>query len=173
MTDRFKTRTLVKRSNRATEWTGSAVDTDVGTLNAASLRLDQSFTATADETIVRTRGTLWVGSDQQVATETPFGAMGMCVVSDPAIAIGVTAMPAPYTDLETELWYLWFPWLCDFRLTSTFVAEFNTLKRYDFDSKAMRKISEGESIAVLIENGSAADAVSFLMIFRILVKLRS
>jgi len=39
------------------------------------------------------------------------------------------------------------------------------------DSKAMRKVQEGQDIAIVLENGSALDGMLFLLQFRMLVKL--
>ncbi len=43
--------------------------------------------------------------------------------------------------------------------------------RFDFDSKAMRKVSESDSIVVTLENANSAHAVDFILQFRMLVKL--
>ncbi len=41
----------------------------------------------------------------------------------------------------------------------------------EFDSKAMRKLSDNSSIVVMVENASSADGMSFLLDFRMLIKL--
>ncbi len=68
----------------------------LSSLNAAALAL-RPFT------IVRTRGIAHMVSDQVIASETPFGALGFAVVSDQGSAIGVTAVPVPIPDVGSCL----------------------------------------------------------------------
>ncbi len=96
-----RTRQSFRRSGaprRSTEWIASAVITGSSSLAAATAVLDQSINIAEQSTIVRTRGSLFVKSDQVAANEQPFGALGMAVVTDQANAIGITAMPTPTTD---------------------------------------------------------------------------
>ena len=58
-------------------------------------------------TVVRTRGFYHVRSDQNAADETYHAAIGACVVSDQAVAIGVTAVPTPNTDRASDLWFVY------------------------------------------------------------------
>ena len=107
----FAGRGVVQR--RKTLWLASTAETAVTNLGANLIIFDQSLT-TAEKarrpfTIVRTRGRLWVRSDQTAATETPLGALGMAVVSDQATAIGGTALPLPITNQDSELWFVWEP----------------------------------------------------------------
>jgi hypothetical protein len=64
-------------------------------LNAAALAL-RPFT------IVRSRFTYGVISDQAASLEDQVGAVGIAVVSDQAVAVGATAVPTPITDLGTS-----------------------------------------------------------------------
>ena len=45
------------------------------------------------------------------------------------------------------------------------------VKPFEIDSKAMRKVDEGQDIAVLIQNNSALHGMAYLLEFRMLVKL--
>jgi len=56
-------------------------------------------------TIVCTRGYLWLRSDQIIATEDQTVYYGNAVVSDQAVAIGITAVPTPFTNSASDLWY--------------------------------------------------------------------
>ena len=78
--------------------TGTAVLVSVG--NAALDLL-------APYTIVRTRGVLFMVSDQQIATEDQELSYGHAVVSTQAAAIGVTAVPTPVTDDASDKWYVY------------------------------------------------------------------
>ncbi len=80
----------------------ASIFVDRAALAAASVSLVSSLNAAAlalrPFTIVRTRGLLIVQSDQVAATEQPFGALGLSVVTDQASAIGISAVPTPITD---------------------------------------------------------------------------
>ena len=158
------------RSRRATQWVASSLETAVTNLAGSSVLLDQTLTGTEPFTVVRTRGTLWVGSDQVATNEIAIGSLGMAVVSDQAAAIGVTAIPTPATDQESDLFFLWTPFLSDTRVVSAVGFETNTFSRNDFDSKAMRKVNENETIVVVLENSSSV-GLDFLLNFRMLLKL--
>ena len=163
------------RARRHTEWFASAdVATDTG-LGAATKVFDQSLT-TAEKakrpfTVVRVRGELWVASDQQVASEEPFGALGFAVVSDTAAALGVTAVPDPITDEASDLWFVHQFWQTGLVFLSGVGVSGSWWDRYSFDSRAMRKVQEGEDIAVVLANASSTSGALYILKFRLLVKL--
>jgi len=132
--------------------------------------LDQTFSFGEPATIVRTRGTLWVKSDQEAATESPLGAFGMAVVRDEAVAIGVTAIPLPETDSDSDAWFLWMPWAYSIVRSATGLST-DAMARYDFDSKAMRKVDDADTAVVVMQNSAATHGVNFVTLFRMLVKL--
>ena len=157
-------------SGRLTEWFGSAQITSVSTLAANSIVLDQSLTALEMAkrpfTITRTVGVLWVKSDQQAGQEEPIAAVGGMVVSSKAVSVGVTAVPTPLTNKDDDGWFLY----------QFGVAEGGTLTgqpfyTYPFDSRAQRKVVDGEDIAITLENSNAAHAMEYILQFRMLVKL--
>ena len=76
----------------------AAGGTIIFSLNAAALAL-RPFT------VVRTRFKYMVISDQAAAIEIQAGAIGMAVVSDQSVAVGVTAVPTPITDMGSDLWF--------------------------------------------------------------------
>ena len=162
-------RTRVVRS--VTEWTASGVSTAFSALAANTSVLDQSLSLTEPTTILRTRGIFSVVTDQVAATEEPFGAIGMCVVSDQALAVGVTAIPTPYTDAISDLWFLHQYWAAASKVATG--AGFDTRAgfQYQFDSKAMRKISTDQAIAVMVENNDATAGCVYKLDFRMLLKL--
>ncbi len=120
------------------------------------------------ETIRRTRGSLWVMSDQGAALEDEVGAMGFIMVNDVALALGATAIPGPVTEASDDGWFLWQP------ITQRSTANVNSAfgMRYDFDSKAMRTVDEGFGVAVMVENASATFGLSFALSFSILTSRR-
>ncbi len=159
---------------RKTIWLSSAGITDKSNLAAATKILDQTFTGVAVTalgafTIVRTRGMLFVAGDQNAALEEPFGGLGFMVVSSTAAGVGATAVPGPMSDEADDQWFVF----------ENFVAsadgdpstQVNGSRVIHFDSKAMRKVEDGQAIAIVIENASAADGCQYILKFRMLVKL--
>ena len=156
-------------ARRKTQWTSSPAETAFIALAAATSIFDLAFTTTGDrpETMARLRGLLTVMTDQFTATESPFGAVGMCVVSDEAAAVGITAMPKPYTDAESDLWLFHQYWSAPVS-APTAVGMNNVAVQYLLDSKAMRKVNEDETLVGIIQNGSAANGALFRWDIRIL-----
>ena len=92
-------------SRRLTEWAAIVPEITFQGLAAATVVIDSTFTSADPATVIRLVGQLTVTSDQQAVGENPFGAVGLCVVSDQAVAIGATAIPTSYTDPESDLWF--------------------------------------------------------------------
>ncbi len=105
------------------------------------------------EVVRRTRGRLLVLSDQDTVVESQIGTLGMAVVTDASVAIGATALPGPVTELDDDIWFLWEPFL-DASDTMEAAAT-GIIHSQDFDSKAMRRVEEGRSVIVMVENASA------------------
>ena len=107
------------------------------------------------ETLLRTRGVLGVLSDQVAAPEDQVGAVGIIRVTDLALATGAAAIPGPITERNDDGWVLWVPFLAARNATS---LEMTTT---EFDSKAMRIIEEGFSLAIMVENASPTFGFDF------------
>jgi len=174
----FRNRGFIHRAGsrvprRATEWVASADSVATQLLAAASSVLDQTLSeaSLADivpATVIRVRGELFVGMDQSAASEQAFGALGMAVVSEQARVAGVASVPTPITDEGSDLWFVHQFWAAP-----VFVGtDASLLKwyRYSFDSKAMRKLEDGMSIVVVLENASATAGMQYLLKFRMLFK---
>ncbi len=154
---------------RETVWFGSDnSDATTTTLGATAKQLDQVLTtaelARTPFTIIRTRGYVFIQSDQSASIEDPIFALGMAVVSQQAIDIGVTAVPDPYADLESDLWFMH---------TGGMISTKNDGpggQVFSFDSKAMRKVEDGENVAVVIRNISSVFGLDFFVMFRMLIK---
>jgi len=128
-----------------------------GTMTAAGGTIFFTLSATGlalrPFTIVRTRLKYMVVSDQAAAIETQVGAIGAAVVSTQASAIGVTAVPTPITDMESDLWFV----------HEIFMAQESNLTDRskvgisgEIDSKAMRKVEDGEDVIIVAEFSAAA-----------------
>jgi len=160
------------RVKRETLWIGGP-DADVAItlgVNASTLlsSLNAAALALRPFTIVRVRGIIAIRSDQAAAIEDPAGAWGLAVVSEQASGIGITAVPTPVTNVSSDLWFA-FQFFADSRLFLTSGGQGAQL--FTIDSKAMRKVEDGEDIVEVAENGSASAGMAFNIKWRLLVKL--
>ena len=158
---------------RASDWAASADDTGITALAASAAVLDQTLAASqllgGAGTIVRTRGSIWVSTDQTANTEAPFGAIGFAVVTDQAAAIGVTAVPTPITDEVSDQFFVYESFLSGI-LVSSDISIMNPWMEYKFDSKAMRKVEASQTIIVTVENASSSAGLQYVVKFRMLIK---
>ena len=97
----------------------------------------------------------------------------MAVVSDQAEAIGVTAVPTPITDMASDLWFVHQLLYNEFTFADATGFEDRGQEQYVIDSKAMRKVEDGEDVVVVGESASGAGTGGFVMAVggRVLVKL--
>ena len=119
-------------------------------------------------TIVRTRGQVSIRPNSLAADAAIIGAIGMGIVSAEAVAIGVTAIPEPFTDGDWPGWFVWrsFSFLYEFQdATGTGIQTID----FEVDSKAMRKIGQNETIVFVAESQAGAFQVSSPV--RMLIKL--
>jgi len=171
-------RSRVHRSNfpgrvRETRWLG--IGPTVTGLGAASTGV--LFTGFSTEqlgnrpfTIIRTRGFWTVRSDQNAATENFSVGLGFAIVSDQAHAIGITAVPTTDTDRDSDLFYV-FEELAGSLFLATAVGFQQAQPSSQFDSKAMRKVEEGQDCAITLETTSASSGVTVYKSGRTLIKL--
>ncbi len=131
-------------------------------LNAAALAL-RPFT------IVRTRGVIFCRSDQTDNAETFIGDLGAAVVSDQAVAAGVTAVPTPLTDKGSDLWFLYEQLPSRQAGTTPTGLTQNVGVSKEFDSKAMRKVEQGQDVVFVGENEIAG--LNMIISGRMLIKL--
>jgi len=121
-------------------------------------------------TIMRTRLYFHVRSDQAAVSETYHAAMGIAVVSDQALAIGVTAVPTPFTDLGSDLWLY-------HEITIGSIASVSAIGIFESgfgrptDSKAMRKVVEGQDVAISVETSAVSSGAIVEKAGRMLIKL--
>jgi len=108
-----------------------------------------------------------VESDQAAAIERQAGAWGLAVVSDQAVAVGITAVPTPITEMGSDLWFVY----------QLVMAKENTLTDraqpaaiFQTDSKAMRKVGVGQDIVLVAEASAAASGTSLIIGGRMLIK---
>ena len=164
---------VVRATRRETAWLQfvptvqvlTAVNgTIIFTLNAAALAL-RPFT------VVRTRFMVYLRSDQTAAAEDQVVGLGHAVVSDEAVAVGVTAVPTPIAQLGSDLWFA-----IDVLATGVQDAAGGTsggirgITRF-LDSRAMRKVAVGQDIVSVAEFSSQGQGLQIIWGGRMLVKL--
>ncbi len=122
-------------------------------------------------TIVRTLLYFHTRSDQSAATENADVAIGMCVVSDQAAAIGVTAVPTPFTDLGSDLWYMHRILSSHFQFISGTGFGLEDGSQVQIDSRAMRKVNDDQDVILVLENSALSDGSTTFSAGRFLIKL--
>ena len=114
-------------------------------------------------TLVRTRGELTVVGTVATALDDGFAevAAGICIVTENAIGIGVTAVPDPIADRTWDGW-LWY-WNGGMIADSTAVSVGNGgNKVITIDSKAMRKLRSTDRLIGLVATGSLNGAATIV-----------
>ena len=163
-----------KQQRRLTAW-GAAAPASVTLAAASTASLVFSLGAEALSlrpfTIIRTRGVMQVISDQIAQTESQQVGLGCCVVSDQAAAIGVTAVPTPFTDMASDLFHVYENVYDTLRFGSNigFKAPFGHM--IQFDSKAMRKVNEDQDVVTVLESSAISSGLIVVIGFRFLIKL--
>ena len=169
----FRNSRVITRSKpRVSQWTATVPQTAVTVLAAATAIIDSTFVTDVNnpETLIRVRGNLMVQTDQNGASETPFGAIGMAVVSNEAVAAGVAAILTPYAEGDSDYWFMHQYWAAPIRF-GTAVGFQNVGVQYVIDSKAMRKVTPDQTIILVMENGSADSGLQYRLDLRILSKV--
>ncbi len=106
-------------------------------------------------------------SDQTVVTETPTGAVGCAILNDVSIAAGVASLPDPVTDIQDDIWMLFQGLISQTRVATAVGFQESAGSLYEVDSKAMRKLPEGKSVAFIVANGHPTEGAEFTMIARV------
>ncbi len=169
-----RSRTFVRGgvARRETQWISIPAAFDTLAASAAAV-LSSSLNAVAlalrPFTVVRTHLNLLVISDQGGASEFYIGNVGFAVVSDQAVAIGISAVPTPATDLGSDLWFLHSSWMGQFERGDT--TGFKEDAGKDIDSKAMRKVNADQDIVIVKEAGIGSSGCIVGTVGRMLIKL--
>ena len=125
-----------------------------------------------DVTVLCTVGGVGVSPDTSAATENQLGAIGMCVVTDAATAIGITALPDPVTDVEDDVWFFYQGFANRMVVSDVTGINFNASTWYSFDSKAKRIVSTGQNIAIVAGNAHATQGFQLALNFWMLAQVR-
>jgi len=158
-------------SKRHGDWSGTTPPTALTPLSAGSVVLSQIFTPLAGgETVIRTRGLFGIASDQVSSGEDQIGAVGICVVSEAAVSVGISAVPLPDSDAGWGgwLWHSYFAARLSFASSIGFQP--NMLVLTVIDSKAMRKVGDEDRLIMVVQNSSSSHGIVFFDSFRIYSK---
>ncbi len=130
--------------------------------------LDAAALALLPFTVVRFCGVMHIASDQIVATETYGVALGFAIVTEQASAIGVTAVPTPVADQGSDSWFVYEQMFGRFGFGD--ITGFSQLGNFkEIDSRAMRKVEDGQDIVSVVEN--EINGVQVTLSGRMLIKL--
>ena len=119
-------------------------------------------------TIIRTVGLLCVASDTDFVTNQVYsGAAGACVVREEARAADAVPFPFSSSDHDVWFWHTFFAATFDDRADSDLLVSQNII----IDSKASRKVVDGDAIVFSVEGGNEADGFDAALFVRVLLKL--
>ena len=140
--------------SRQTAWNAGTGGTGALSLSASgSSFVGSALTATVEgTTLVRTRGQLDIVMTGPGANDGDGmqGAFGIGIATDPAVAIGITAVPTPITEQDWEGWLYWTT-VSVHNVDVTAGAADSSSQRVIVDSKAMRKFPEDVTMFAVIE----------------------
>ncbi len=162
--------TTVGRKRQVT-WVGPA-DQDAVSVASGGSTIIASFAPDGNlmikPTVVRTRGNVSIRPQTFAADLAISGAYGICVVSDEAFTAGAASIPRPFDDASWDGWFVWRSFEDFWEFGDATGMRRQSIVQ-EVDSKAMRKVSENETVVLMCESQSGALNIS--MHLRMLFKL--
>ncbi len=162
------------RQGRKTFWfNGAWTNTNLASANSAAIvvSLNAAALALRPFTIIRTRGVWGVRSDQISVDENQFVNYGSIVVSDEALAVGVSAVPTP-VEQDGSAWISFDQAVQQINAASDIGLHPNMIPwRMEIDSKSMRKVEEGQTLIDVIQNSAISNGAQVALYSRVLIKL--
>jgi len=128
--------------------------------SSAALLWGTAISFTIPQTLIRTRGEVLLRLESAASQgEGFFGAIGIAKATTAAVTAGVGSVPTPIAEEDWDgwLWHRYFHLLAVSPLDGQAAVDLDILNsvtaalRFDFDSKAMRKINELESLYGALE----------------------
>ena len=169
------TRTRIVGSRRQTTWVGPA-DQNVVLVATTASGIIASFAPFSGASmhkpmIIRTRGQLTIRPQAHTTTQSIGGAFGICVVSDEAFAAGAALIPRPFDDAGWDGWFVWQSFVYQLAVSTDIgrLGPSQSGMNFEIDSKAMRKVSDNETIVLMCESQTGAINVGAHL--RLLMKL--
>ena len=162
-------RTFTRGARRKSLWLQFAPVLQAGVANGGNIifSLNAAALALRPFTIVRSHFSTMITSDQAAANENQIAGFGLAVVSDEAVAVGVTAVPTPLAQLGSSLWFL-NQLLFSEETAATDLSIGPEVMH--LDSKAMRKVEVGSDIIVVAEASTIGGGMDLFVGGRILIK---
>ena len=151
-------RSFQRGPRRKTDWIGWP-DAQFTAIAGNTNVLLSSVTFTQPETIVRTRGLISITGQAGSADLNIVGALGCTIVSDQAFAAGAASIPGPWTDSDYDGWFVLQPFVLKLDVT-TDIGRLIFDKDYMIDSKAQRKVTDGETVVTMVESQGAAFSIA-------------
>ena len=143
---------------RLTQWSGLA-DQGFIAVASAGATIISSIAFEEPGTIVRSRGTIAMRFAGYTADLTVVGAFGIGVVSAEAAAVGITAVPEPFSDADWGGWMVHRTFARRLEFGST-VGLYSEDWEYQIDSKAMRKVEANSVLVFVAESQQGAYQMS-------------
>ncbi len=91
-------------------------------------------------------------------------------MSDSAVSAGITVIPEPVADADSDLWML-HQWYAGSFTFSSAIGIQTELPFITVDSKAMRKVNNDQDLVLVLEGGSAGEGSNIQLMGRILIKM--
>ncbi len=158
-------------TRRQTEWISGTINYTDFTAGQSTTLIQFSQAVLRDFvpcTIVRTLGLMSVAFDTEFITNQAYtGALGGCLIREEARAAGV--VPDPFEEAGSDFWFLhqFFAGKLDDRTDVDLIVHQN----YMVDSKAQRKIVDGDALVFQVQGGGETDGFDVALMLRILLKL--
>jgi len=119
-------------------------------------------------TVVRTRGAVSIRPSVFNADVAISGAFGAAIVTDQAFAAGAASLPRVFDDADWGGWFMWRSFAHHYEFhdpTGTLLGSWDA----EVDSKAMRKVTDNETIILMCE--SQTGGLQIAMPLRFLLKM--
>jgi len=161
---------------RATFWEGFAVKFSTVTVGApafAVITTEAILENSPNPTLIRQRGSALVYANAGGATLDSTLFMGIMVADSRAIAVGITGLQLPFTNIGSD--WLWWKavHISDNSGSIDQIRPTTAAARFEIDGKAMRKIGLNEAVVLVLEVSdggatalSATAAISARMLYK-------
>ncbi len=130
-------------------WSGSQNGTPVVLTSTPQIMI--SFSTTSAETLLRSRGRIFVQGTPDASNENDIAIFGLITLSDEAAAAGGASLPSPVGSPDAQ--WIWYDYaiLFDGISTAANAASIGLNHRLEVDSKSMRKVSPNQTLALIGE----------------------
>jgi len=157
---------------RSSTWVGPADQNYISVASNTKVIIasfDAAINGLTSPTVVRTRGMVSVKPTNTGASLNYGGAFGVAIVTDRAFAAGAASVPGPFTDSGWDGWFVLGFFQHNWLFPGTSTSEVYSDVDVQVDSKAMRKITDDETLILVCE--SQVGALDVAMHLRFLFKL--